>query len=276
MSNKNYHVLDSTESSSNGNNDSNPETIDSSGQEASIPQPNSGNTSRVIRVLPTPSRLHQSSAPPVGDNVVYGQPLNSSSNGASSGASSVGTSKNSPSTNNTSGDPSDFSLLGAESPMSQSIAYSMFIPRTDVPNGLKNDDAYNEYVEKQIPHTATLNRTATPHHGEAHIFEKEKDDFQGLSGKSSIPAVLGNMLNAIVGAGIVGLPYVFEQSGMHYIILIPQKNKNKVKTKQNKCFAKTIGNFSRNFFFLILYYTWFVFCFIFLFLLISARYIIYV
>jgi len=44
---------------------------------------------------------------------------------------------------------------------------------------------------------------ASPHHGETHI---EK--------RSPLSKVFYNMVNSVVGAGIVGLPYVFKQSGL--------------------------------------------------------------
>mmetsp|Transcript_98921 Transcript_98921/g.121102 ORF Transcript_98921/g.121102 Transcript_98921/m.121102 type:complete len:493 (-) Transcript_98921:123-1601(-) len=44
----------------------------------------------------------------------------------------------------------------------------------------------------------------SPHHGEAHV----------MGGSSPILSVVWNQVNSIVGAGIVGLPYVFKQSGI--------------------------------------------------------------
>ena len=45
----------------------------------------------------------------------------------------------------------------------------------------------------------------TPHHNEAH---------QQHLGDSPIRRVIFNMLNAIIGAGVVGLPYVYKTSGL--------------------------------------------------------------
>ena len=49
-----------------------------------------------------------------------------------------------------------------------------------------------------------LQRLGTPHHGEAHHEE----------GKSKLGEVMWNMLNSIIGAGIVGLPNVYKEAGL--------------------------------------------------------------
>ena len=45
----------------------------------------------------------------------------------------------------------------------------------------------------------------TPHHGEFH---------QQHTGESPISSVIMNMLNTIIGAGVVGLPFVFSSAGL--------------------------------------------------------------
>jgi len=51
---------------------------------------------------------------------------------------------------------------------------------------------------------------ASPHHGEVTWRQDLPEKQEG----SGLCAVFGNFINAIVGAGIIGLPYVFKQSGI--------------------------------------------------------------
>ena len=67
---------------------------------------------------------------------------------------------------------------------------------TDLSNPLLLNDTHSSFV-------------LSPHHGERTVIA----ELEAHGGKSSLLRVSFNFINVVVGAGIVGLPYVFKESG---------------------------------------------------------------